>query len=378
MAERAARSGLRHVHVLTWRDLDDPTSGGAEVHATHLCGDLQAAGLEVTLRTGRVAGGPAEVDRGGVRVVRRGGRLGVFPTAVLDERRGRLGPVDGLVDVFHGLPFFAPLWARRTPQVGVVHHVHLGIWHHLLPAPGAALGHVLERFAVPLLYRRRPLVAVADSTRLEVIRAYRSRPELVHVAPNGVAEEFSPGGDRSPDPLVLSVARMMPQKGTPDLIAAFARTHEQIPSARLVLVGEGPDRPPVEAAIAAHGLGDAVELVGRVSHEDLVGWYRRAWVVASASHREGFGLTLSEGAACGTPGVARRIPGHTDAVVDGTTGFLTDDPAEMADRLVLLLQDPARRARMGAAARAHATGRTWPRAAQVVLEALCRDADRRR
>lgn len=378
MGERADRSGLRRVHVLTWRDLDDPTSGGSEVHATHLCADLQAAGLEVTLRTARVVGGPGQVDRAGVRVVRRGGRLGVFPTAVLDERLGRLGPVDGLVDVFHGLPFFAPLWAPRTPQVGVVHHVHLGIWRHLLPAPGAALGHVLERFAVPLLYRRRQLVAVAASTRMEVIRSYRSRPELVHVAPNGVADDFAPGGARSPEPLVLCVARMMPQKAIPDLITAFASVRARVPSARLVLVGDGPDRPRVDAATADHGLADAVVLAGRASPEELVEWYRRAWVVASASLREGFGLTLSEGAACGTPAVARRIPGHTDAVLDGTTGFLTRGTVEMADRIVQLLEDDGLRDRMGAAARAHAMGSTWPRAAQVVLEALCRDADRRR
>jgi glycosyltransferase involved in cell wall biosynthesis len=378
MAERAARSGIQRVHVLTWRDLDDPAAGGSEVHAAHLCADLVAAGLEVTLRTGRVAGAAEEVDRGGVRVHRRGGRVGVFPTAVLDERRGRLGPVDGLIDVFHGLPFFAPVWARRTPQVGVVHHVHLGIWHHLLPAPGAALGHLLERFAVPLAYRRRQLVAVAESTRAEVIRSYRARPDLVDVAPNGVSDEFTPGGARSEGPLVLAVARFMPQKALPDLVSAFAEVRARVPAARLVLVGDGPDRPTVVQAIAAHGLEDAVDLVGRVSAVDLVGWYRRAWVVASTSLREGFGLTLAEGGACATPAVARRIPGHSDAIVDGRTGFLADDLHELADRIVQLLEDPEQRDRMGAAARAHAAASTWERASQVVLEALCRDADRRR
>ena len=58
-------------------------------------------------------------------MVRRGGRYTVFGTSVLDEWRRRLGPADGVVEIFHGVPFFAPLWSRR-PQVGMVHHVHLG------------------------------------------------------------------------------------------------------------------------------------------------------------------------------------------------------------------------------------------------------------
>jgi hypothetical protein len=136
IAARAARSGVHHVEVLTWRDLEHPEAGGSEVHVDHLCTDLAAAGLAVTLRTGAVPDLPEEVERHGYRVVRRGGRLGVFTSAARDHRSARLGPVDGLVEVFHGVPFFAPTWARRTPQVAIAHHVHLGMWHPVRPAPG--------------------------------------------------------------------------------------------------------------------------------------------------------------------------------------------------------------------------------------------------
>ncbi len=377
MAERADRSGIRRVHVLTFRDLDHPEAGGSEVHIAHLCDDLTAAGLEVTLRTGAVPGLAIEARRAGARVVRRGGRVGVWPTAVLDEVRRRLGPADGLIDVFHGVPFFAPVWAPRTPQVGVVHHVNLGNWRNLVPFPGSAVGYVGERFGVPLAYRRRELVTIADSSRDEVLRAYRSSPNRVHVAWCGVDPAFSPGGRRSPSPLVVAVARMMPAKAIPDLVAAFSQVRTAVPDARLALVGDGPARGAVEAAIRSHGL-DSVELPGYVPAEDLVDWYRRAWVVASASTREGYGLTLTEAAACGTPAVARRIPGHVDAVVDGSTGLLADDVPGIAGALIRVLGDDALRERLGQAAVAHAAGHRWELASQVVLDALCRDADRRR
>ena len=61
-------------------------------------------------------------------------------------------------------------------------------------------------------------------------------------------------------------------------------------------------------------------------------WYRRAWVVASSSQREGWGMTLTEAAACGTPAVATAIAGHADAVLDGESGLLVDDLDDLAGR----------------------------------------------
>jgi glycosyltransferase involved in cell wall biosynthesis len=378
MRERAARSGLRHVHVLTWRDLEHPEMGGSEVHAAHLCEDLDAAGLDVTLRTGAVPGAPAEVRRGGVRVVRRGGKVGVFASTPRDERRRALGPVDGIVEVFHGIPFFAPLWARSVPQVSVVHHVNLGNWRHLLAPPGSAVGYLLERFAVPLAYRHRELITIADSSREEVLRAYRSDPDRVRVALCGVDAAFHPGGVREPTPLVVAVARLVPHKAVPDLVEAFAGVRAAVPDARLVIVGDGPARASVEAAVGTRGLQGCVDLVGYVPQDGLIDWYRRAWVVASASLREGYGLTLTEAGACGTPSVATRIPGHVDAVVDGGSGLLVDDAAGMTRGLVALLTDPELRSRLGAGALAHAAPFRWEHSAKVILDALCDDADRRR
>jgi glycosyltransferase involved in cell wall biosynthesis len=193
-----------------------------------------------------------------------------------------------------------------------------------------------------------------------------------------VDDRFRPGGTRDRAPLVVAVARLMPQKGVDDLLAAFALARGAVPTARLAIVGAGPERDRLLRTVADLGLEEAVELVGYVPSDDLVGWYQQAWVVASASHREGFGLTLLEAAACATPSVARRIPGHVDAVVHGRTGLLADDVPGLAAGLVDVLTDVELRERLGRAALAHTEGCRWERTAQDVLEALCDDADRRR
>jgi glycosyltransferase involved in cell wall biosynthesis len=252
------------------------------------------------------------------------------------------------------------------------------MWHHLLPQPGAAAGHIIERCAVPVVYRHRELVTIAGSTRREVIEHYRADAGRIRVAHSGVAPGFSPGGERSATPHVLAVARLMPQKAVPTLIGAFARARAQVPDARLAIVGQGPEQPAVEAAIRAAGVADAVELVGYVEELELVDWYRRAWVVGSASLREGYGLTLTEAAACGTPAVASRISGHVDAVDEGISGLLADDEAGLADALVRVLTDEELRERLGRGALTHAAPFRWERTAQVIFDALCDDADRRR
>ncbi len=85
---------------------------------------------------------------------------------------------------------------------------------------------------------------------------------------------------------------------------------------------------------------DWIRLAGHVSDDELLALYRQAWVVASASIAEGWGMTLTEAAACGTPAVATRINGHSDAVVDGRSGLLADGSRDLAAKLSQVLGDP--------------------------------------
>ena len=377
MAEQADRAGMQRIHVFAFRDRDDPDAGGSEEHASQVCAHLAAAGRDVVLHTGRVRGGTADLTRDGFRVVRRGGRLGVFATSVLDERLGRLGPADGIIEIFHGVPFFAPLWTS-LPQVGVVHHVHLGTWDLLLPPPLSKVGDAVERWIVPRVYRNRTLLTAAGSARDEIVAHYGVDPTNITVAPHGIDERFRPGGQRAPQPLVVAVARLMPQKGISDVLRAVAIARHQVPDLGVVIVGDGPHRGRFEAESRALGGDGWIHFAGRATDEELVGWYQRAWVACSASHREGFGLTLTEAAACGTPVVASRIPGHVDATVDGVTGLLADDVVGLGAALSRLLLDDDLRAKMGQAALEHAAAFRWDAAAAALLDALCRDADRRR
>ena len=381
IGDLAAAAGIRRVHVLAWRDLDDVEAGGSELHAHEVCREWAAAGLEVTCRTSFAQGHPPEIMRDGYRVLRKAGRYLVFPRSVAAELAGRNGERDALVEIWNGMPFLSPIWARG-PRLTFLHHVHGEMWKMVLPPRLAAMGDLLERRIAPPLYRRSRIVTLSESSRDDMLAQLRPRPERIDVVPPGIDPRFTPG-EESATPLVVAVGRLVPSKHVDRLVRAVAHARRTVPDLRLVVVGEGYERLLVEATVEDVGGESWVDLPGRVDDDELVELYRRAWVLASASSHEGWGMSITEAAACATPAVVTDIPGHRDAVVDGVTGTLVDGeadhlPERLGDAMAAVLTDPDRRRRMSDAAAEHAAGFTWQSTATRLMAILADEAARTR
>ena len=376
LGDIAAAAGLRRIAILAWRDLDDPEAGGSEIHAAHVASLWGQAGIEVTMRTSHAPGRPQVAWRDGYRVIRKAGRYMVFPRAAFSEMMGWHGASDGLVEIWNGMPWFSPVWARR-PRVVWLHHVHDTMWEMTLPPRLARLGRNLEFRVAPPLYRRTPVVTLSESSKAELVERLHFKPARVDVVPPGVDPRFTPGAELAPEPLVVAVGRLVPVKRYDLLLDALAIARERHPGLRAVVVGEGYERPRLEALRTELGAQDWCSLPGYVTDQELVDLYRRAWVVASASAHEGWGMTLTEAAACGTPAVATRIPGHEDAVRNGVTGVLVDDARDLGGAIGRVLADRTMRDRLGAAARERAAELTWAATARGTLEVLAAEAIRR-
>jgi glycosyltransferase involved in cell wall biosynthesis len=148
----------------------------------------------------------------------------------------------------------------------------------------------------------------------------------------------------------------------------------------LTIVGDGYEREQLDHLVHDVDGSEWITFVGRVDDAAVVELYRRAWMVVSASAREGWGMSLTEAAACGTPAVATRIVGHTDAVIDGRTGVLVDpdDVVALGAAIAELAADDERRTKMGEEALVNAARFTWDSTALGVMRALAAEADRRR
>ncbi len=376
IADLATRAGIAHVHLLAWRDLDDPEAGGSEVHAHNIAAIWAQSGLAVTMRTSAAEGEPATRVRDGYTVSRKAGRHAVFPRSALSEMTGRLGPCDALVEIWNGMPFLSPLW-WRGPRMIWLHHVHGPMWGMTLPGPIARAGVLLEERIAPPLYRDQPIVTLSDSSYRELVDDLGFRPADVRVVQPGVDPFFTPGGERNPTPLAVAVGRLAPVKDFPRLVRVMAEARRQVPDLELVIVGEGYERQRVLDTIDACDAHDWVRLAGRVTDEQLRDLYRRSWCAVSVSVREGWGMTLTEAAACGTPAVATDIAGHADAIDRDRSGLLRTTDGDLAAAVASVMTDVELRTRLQAGALARAEELTWERAALANFEVLAADALRR-
>ena len=170
---------------------------------------------------------------------------------------------------------------------------------------------------------------------------------------------------------MVAVGRLVPVKRYDILIRDLVEAKKSIPELTASIIGEGYERSALEALRAELGADDWLSLPGRVSDEALVDAYRTAWLVCSSSLREGWGMTLTEAAACGTPSVATDIAGHRDSVRRDVSGLLVPDaPGALAEGIVEVLTDAELRARLSEGALAYGQELTWEATATEAFRLL--------
>ncbi len=160
--------------------------------------------------------------------------------------------------------------------------------------------------------------------------------------------------------LIVGVGRLVEKKGFSDLVSACARLHERRLPFRCVIVGDGPERPALEAQIERLGLRHDIELLGALPQPEVLAWLRRATlfalpcIISQSGDRDGLPTVLLEAMALGTPVVSTNVAGIPEMIDDGETGLLTDPgaPDRLADALAHLLgADDGQRAAIAAQAR---------------------------
>lgn len=151
-------------------------------------------------------------------------------------------------------------------------------------------------------------------------------------------------------PTVVFAGRLVPEKGVDILLQAFSQVVRQVPSARLLVAGEGPEKDRLRQRVRELGIAENVSIPGHIPHEKMERRFASAWVqVVPSVWEEPFGLVAAEALMRGTAVVASRAGGLENIVRDGETGLLVPpgDPEALASSLVRLLQNQTLAKRLG-------------------------------
>ncbi len=376
-------SGLRSVLLLCWRDTGHPQGGGSEAYVQRIGAQLAAAGIAVTLRTARYPGAPRREVVDGVRIHRAGGRYSVYVWALLamtlNELGARLGigrlrraRPDAVVDTQNGLPFLARLvYGRRV--VVLVHHCHREQWPVAGPVLGR-LGWYVESTLSPRVNRRNQYVTVSLPSARDLVTLGVDHAQIAIVR-NGLDEApaQSLSGPRAAAPRVVVLSRRVPHKQIEDALQAVAALRDRMPEVHLDVVGDGWWRQRLIDHVRRLGICDSVTFHGHVDDVTKHHVLQSSWVHLLPSRKEGWGLAVVEAAQHKVPTIGYRSSGGlSDSIVDGVTGILVDNHAELVDRLEELLFDPVLRDQLGAKAQTRSGEFSWTQSAdgmRSVLEA---------
>ncbi len=204
------------------------------------------------------------------------------------------------------------------------------------------------------------VTAVSDSLKRDTATGLAVRRDI-RVIPNFLD---CAAWSRRPDPdlrgrlcppdcqaVVMHVSNFRPVKRVDVVLDVFCRIRSRV-NARLVMIGDGPDRLATQQRAAQLGLNGFVDFV--IEQQDLVPWLSAADLFLLPSSQESFGLAALEAMSCGVPVIASRVGGVPEVITDGVTGILRepDDAAGMAEAAIALLTDEAYRRRLGDAATA--------------------------
>ncbi len=357
--------------AINWQDLTNPQAGGAEVHLEEILKRVAARGHQVALFCSSYPGAKRTEWINGIEIIRSGSRYN-FNFVVQKYIKSVIASKapDLVIEDINKIPFYTPLF-QNVPTLVVIPHLFAdSVFKEINFVMGLYI--FLAEKPIPNIYKRKKFMVISDSTKEDLVR--RNIPqEDIHVVKCGIDHNLYCPDDKTmkeDSPLAIYVGRLKKYKTIDCLIRAFALVSEQLPRARLVIVGDGDYSSELRNLSARLKLQEKVKFTGFVPQKEKVDWLRRAWVAIYPSLKEGWGLTNIEANACGTPVLASDVPGLKDSVSAGETGFLFEygNAEKLAELMVKVMSDSPLRERLSQGGLKWAQEFSWDRAADQSLE----------
>lgn len=335
-----------NILVFSWRDPKHPFAGGAEqVMHEHIKGWVNA-GNSVVLFTSCFPGALREETLDGVQIIRKGNQiLMVHIFAFFWYLFAKHEKFDLIVDEFHGIPFFSPIFVKAK-KLAILQEVAGDVWlKNDLPVPlnwiVGSIGYYLEPLFF-LLYRRMPFMVGSQSAKDALINIGILKNNVT-VVPHGViVEKPKRLIKKEKIKTVIFLGALAKDKGIEDAIETFAILNRK-GNYKFWVVGRGGEsyRRYLDKKIEKLGVKDRTKFWGFVSQNKKFELLAKAHLLVNPSILEGWGLVNIEANAVGIPVIAYNSPGLIDSVKDGISGLICNNnsPECLADSIGKVLND---------------------------------------
>lgn len=339
--EKPLRPAKANILIFNWRDIKHIWAGGAEVYVHELAKRWVKEGNNVTVFAGNDGRSTANQKIDGIKTYRRGGTYTVYIWAMLYYLIKFRGQYDIIVDCENGIPFFTPLYTRK-PVLLLIHHIHQDVFRKYMRFPLSSLAAFLEGKLMPVVYRNKRIITISDSSVKEIQTLQITSPDKITIVHPGINNEQYQPRKKTSFPLISYVGRLKPYKNVTVAVMAFTKILPMFPSAKLSVVGMGESIFELQKLVKLHKLEQSVTFHGKVSEAEKSEILAKSWICVQPSMVEGWGITVIEANASGTPVIASNVHGLKDSIIDGQTGILVEpkDVNALASAMTTLLTHP--------------------------------------
>lgn len=337
-----------NILILSWRSPGHPNEGGAEQVTFEHAKSWVKAGHMVVWFSSKFDGGAIQETIDGATIIRKGGYVvGVRWEAFLWYIFGQHPKFDLVIDEFHGIPFFTPLYVKIR-KLAFIHEVAKEVWKlnpwpvpfNLIPS---IFGSALEPYLFKYIYKKIPFMTVSESTKEDLIKWGIPR-RGVTVVNNGVTLHIPKGNvEKENVKTAMYLGAISTDKGVYDVLRIFAGIERKDDNWQYWVVGKGTKDyiRKLKEMSKEVGIDSKIKFFGFVDNKKKFQLLRKAHILVNPSVREGWGLVNIEAAACQTPVVGYDVAGMRDSVKNGRTGVLVDlhDTASAAAEIIKLVRD---------------------------------------
>lgn len=367
-----------NILILSWRDIKNPKSGGAEVLTHEIAKRWTALGHKVTLLASSFPNSKKEEVVDGVKIVRKGHPDARFLFSsvhfmAFKYYKENAGKFDAVVDEVHGLPFFTP-WYVKEKKIVLICEVAGGIWVKMFGPFFGLFGRLIERLYLRFIYKSIPYLTISNSTQEELLREGVERKNIT-VLPMGITlpKEIKKT-EREKDPTLIFVGRLSKSKGIEDAIEALNPILKTYMKTKLWIVGPG-DKDYIkflEKKAKKLNVFDRITFWGYVSQDKKFELMGRAHILLAPSLKEGWGLIVPEAGFMGTPAIGYNVPGLREVIRNNKTGYLTlrNNPSGLAKSIDKMLKKESEYKKLSRAAKKLSLSYNWDNTAEVALKVI--------